>query len=193
MQSFAPVPLFLRVALAPWAHGLRKNAPRSRFAGSIFGSRWAGHAAVVDSVAYSPDGARALSGSTDGTHRVWDTSTGLFRRWGRGGVPRVLRNRAYIGTADNRRRTPPPQDQSDRRGKDRNFLKKKKKFTTGKIQSLILLFQCWRGSRLKFTGFTKHAGLTPTIGFTGQYSFFCHYLVGGLSVFGWILYRRSLF
>ena len=35
-----------------------------------------GHAAIVTSVAYSPDGSRIVSGSGDNTARVWDAGSG---------------------------------------------------------------------------------------------------------------------
>ena len=35
-----------------------------------------GHSGDVNSVAYSPDGRQLLSGSFDGTVRVWDVATG---------------------------------------------------------------------------------------------------------------------
>ena len=35
-----------------------------------------GHNGVVESVAFSPDGKRALSGSDDGTMRLWNVETG---------------------------------------------------------------------------------------------------------------------
>ena len=40
-------------------------------------STFAGHAGKVTSVAYSPDGRSALSGSEDGTLKLWDLATGM--------------------------------------------------------------------------------------------------------------------
>jgi WD40 repeat protein len=37
---------------------------------------FAGHDAGVNSVAFSPDGLRGLSGSSDGTLSLWDVATG---------------------------------------------------------------------------------------------------------------------
>jgi WD40 repeat protein len=39
-------------------------------------SVWFGHSDCVDSVAYSPDGRTVVSGSWDGTIRIWDAQTG---------------------------------------------------------------------------------------------------------------------
>src|SRR5262249_37804177 len=38
------------------------------------------HSGAVDSVAFSPDGSRVLSGSGDGTIKLWDTATGQLLR-----------------------------------------------------------------------------------------------------------------
>ena len=35
-----------------------------------------GHDAAVNSAAFSPDGARVVTGSDDNTARIWDTATG---------------------------------------------------------------------------------------------------------------------
>ena len=40
----------------------------------------AGHTAAVTAVGFTPDGRRAITGSRDGTARVWDLATGLRRR-----------------------------------------------------------------------------------------------------------------
>jgi WD40 repeat protein len=40
----------------------------------------AGHTEQVTSVALLPDGCRAISGSDDGTVRVWNTTTGVVER-----------------------------------------------------------------------------------------------------------------
>jgi WD40 repeat protein len=39
-----------------------------------------GHSEVISSVAFSPDGARVLSGSGDTTIRLWDVATGALLR-----------------------------------------------------------------------------------------------------------------
>ena len=39
-------------------------------------SVWLGHTGDVNSVAYSPDGRTVVSGSYDGTIRIWDAQTG---------------------------------------------------------------------------------------------------------------------
>ena len=46
-------------------------------------SLYAGHFDALWGVAWSPDGTRLLSGSHDGTARVWDANRGteLFARW----------------------------------------------------------------------------------------------------------------
>ena len=37
---------------------------------------WTGHSRPISSVIYSPNGARVVTGSDDGTIRIWDTETG---------------------------------------------------------------------------------------------------------------------
>lgn len=47
---------------------------QSMLAGAV--ERWVGHAAPIRSLAISRDGSRLLSGSEDGTVRLWDTAAG---------------------------------------------------------------------------------------------------------------------
>jgi hypothetical protein len=62
--------------------------------------RFAGHTQAVTCVALTPDGRRALSGSEDGTVRLWDVPTGQSLRIFRGHVPRVV---AVAISADGKR------------------------------------------------------------------------------------------
>lgn len=62
--------------------------------------RLSGHAGWVACVAFSPDGARALSGGTDGAVKLWDVTSGkLLRTWTKGTAPV-----AVAFTADGRAR-----------------------------------------------------------------------------------------
>ena len=76
------------------------------------------HAGEVLSLAFSPDGTRAVTGSTDGTARIWDVLTGrqLLRpsRPSRGGLLRRLRRRRDPGGDRG-----PEQDQSQSPGTSR--------------------------------------------------------------------------
>ena len=47
---------------------------------SMFVRAIRGHADVVRSIAFSPDGARLLTGSSDNTARIWDVATGVCTR-----------------------------------------------------------------------------------------------------------------
>ena len=64
----APVPVAVSPAKAP------TPAPAAFKVGEI--RKFEGHADSVSVVVFSPDGRRALSGSTDGTVRLWDVATG---------------------------------------------------------------------------------------------------------------------
>lgn len=71
--------------------------------------RWAGHSAPVRSLAISRDGSRLLSGSEDGTVRLWDTAAGKeVLRLAIGGTQVTSvrfspdQDRAVVGYGDNR-------------------------------------------------------------------------------------------
>jgi WD40 repeat protein len=53
--------------------------------------RYLGHTAAINSVAFSPDGRRALTGSSDRTAKLWDTTP-----------PGALSDAAAAGPADQR-------------------------------------------------------------------------------------------
>jgi WD40 repeat protein len=63
MKKCALLALFLSVAMSAFAQDLE-----------VF--PLLGHSSGINSVAFSPDGMQVISGSGDGTVRIWDVSTG---------------------------------------------------------------------------------------------------------------------
>ena len=61
-------------AAAGWP--LAARAQQAPSAGGQSLRTFTGHSRVVSSVAFSPDGRTALSGSTDGTLKLWEVATG---------------------------------------------------------------------------------------------------------------------
>jgi WD40 repeat protein len=66
----------LKLQTSPGLLWIRTTRPPSVHLGTAQQAVLRGHAGSVNSVAYSPDKRRVLSGSSDGTIRVWDAETG---------------------------------------------------------------------------------------------------------------------